>query len=191
MCPLLEIINITYCCNMNIRILLPMLTYLPNLRKLLIKDENFNCQQSEYETIIKDAEWKTLLNYRNRLEKIAIDSCNMTLDIVDYLLMVCPNVSDIILDSDIMNNLVNNIINGTNKDNTVCFRSITDLNKVLKACKPIKFKQLFKDKMKNALETSEFMNKLREKDEQFMNDVSKTFNSMTEEEQSALLNEEL
>lgn len=137
----LEVVNIHYCTRINLRILIPLFK-LDRLAKLAIEDANFWCQLDAYREFISNDEWKLI--YCPSLEQLAINSDNLTIDIVDYILCSCPNLKHVIVDSNLMKNISNRAKDGY-KEDTIIFCEWGNTNKGIIYHKDIKFTNLRKD----------------------------------------------
>lgn len=157
--PNIEVINLHACCRINIRVLIPILK-LKNLQKLAIDDEHFWCQKSIHELFILPHEWKNI--YCESLEKIAINSTNLTLDVLDYILVSCPNISQIIVDDNILNMVSRNIIPGNDKKQIITVHSWQHPNKGFQIHKKVTFKNLFKDTYSSQLFSESMLKKIKE-----------------------------
>lgn len=157
-CPQLNSIKLIYCCNINIRILLDLLK-LDRLMKIEIDYPNFYCQLSAKEVLISKDEWKSSCSFT--LQSLAINSENMTLDVLDYILKSCPELRDIYLNHQILETVAKNIMfNQEDYDQTklVNFHSTSDVRRGFKANRPISFKNMFKNYI-----TAPFSNSMLEK----------------------------
>ena len=109
-------ITLNYCCSINIRILL-YISQLDHLERLVIDYPNFYCQVSPKEVIISKDEWKSNCSYSLKL--ISINSSNVTLDIVDYLIKSYPNLKDLCLDENILQTVGKNMISNSIDSNDI------------------------------------------------------------------------
>jgi hypothetical protein len=141
MMPQLEVINFHGCCCINLRILLPLLK-LRNLVKIAVDDPMFWCQKGIHELFILPEEWKTL--HSDSLEKIAINSDNLTLDVIDYIIGVCPKLQQFIISDKLLPMISRNATSGY-QPNIVSFHSWDSPNKGLQFHRNIRFKGMFKD----------------------------------------------
>lgn len=156
--PELEVFNLHSCCRVNIRMLIPILK-LKHLNKLAIDDVQFWCQKSIHELFILPDEWKDI--YCGSLQKIAINSKNLTLDVVDYILHSCPSIQQFLVDDDILNMISRNVITGYDKE-TITFHSWQQPNKGLQINKRITFKNMFKDTYNTQLFSESMLRKIKE-----------------------------
>jgi hypothetical protein len=90
------------------------------LRSLCLNNQSLVCQPNEYAGMITNDEWNTLRNYR--LEKLFINSGNLSLDVIDYLKTSFVRLQNLIIRDDIYNNLKKNMTPGshTAKQITIC-----------------------------------------------------------------------
>jgi hypothetical protein len=189
-CPYLTTANFHYCCCLNIRILLPLLK-LPYIKNICINYDNMWCQKGPYELFILPNEWE-LIDCLS-LERIAINSKNMTLDIIDYIVKACPNIKEIFIDEEILTSVESNIINGYNIDEKLVFRPWQTPEKGLQVCKKIKFKNLYKEAYESIKSRNDFMEKIKKKSENKFNEdklneeLDAILDSMTEEELKDLI----
>lgn len=159
--PEIEVINIHSCCRINIRVLIPILK-LRNLQKLAIDDAHFWCQKSIHELFILPHEWKNI--YCESLEKVAINSTNLTLDVLDYILTSCPKITQFLVDDNILNMVSRNIIPGRDKEQ-LTVHSWQHPNKGLQILKRVTFKNLFKDTYSSQLFSESMLKKIKEQRE--------------------------
>jgi len=186
-CPYLTTFNAHYCCCLNIRILLPLLK-LPYIKNICINYDNMWCQKGPYELFILPNEWEIIDCLS--IDRIAINSKNMTLDIVDYIVKACPNIKEIFVDEEILTSIESNIINGYNMDEKLVFRPWQLPEKGLQVCKKIKFKNLYKEAYESIKSRNEFIEKIKSKNEDKPNkneELDSILDNMTEEELKDLL----
>jgi hypothetical protein len=90
------------------------------LRSLCLNNQSLVCQPNEYAGMITNDEWNGLRNYR--LEKLFINSGNLSLDVIDYLKTSFVRLQNLIIRDDIYNNLKKNMTPGshTAKQITIC-----------------------------------------------------------------------
>jgi hypothetical protein len=157
--PDLEVLNIHYCCRINIRVLIPILK-LKNLQKLAIDDPYFWCQKSVHELFILPLEWKNL--DCTSLQKIALNSKNLTMDVADYILTACPNIQQFIVDDDILKMVTKNIITGYKENEVLAFHSWQNPQKGFQINKRVSFKNMFKDNYNNKLFSESMLKKIKE-----------------------------
>ena len=160
--PNLEVFNLHACCRVNLRIVLPLLK-LNNIQKIAIDDPQFWCQKSIHELFILPNEWRNV--YNPSLQKLAINSKNLTLDIVDYLLTACPNLQQVLVDEDILTMIGRNIIAGYEKENLLTFHSWQNPQKGLQISKKVTFKNLFKDTYNSQMFSESMLKKIKEQRE--------------------------
>lgn len=139
--PKLQVVNLHYCCRINIRILIPLFK-LEHLNKLSVEDPYFRCQEGIYQLYILPQEWAGLCS--SSLEKLAINSTNMTIDIIDYLNRACPNLQQMIVDQSLFPTIGQCASNGHEKEH-LNFHSWQDPNKGLTYTKKVTFHNLLRD----------------------------------------------
>ena len=157
--PNIEVFNLHSCCRINLRVLIPILK-LKNLQKLAIDDSYFWCQKSVHELFILSDEWKSI--YCPSLQKLAINSKNLTLDVIDYIFLSCSNIQQFIVDEDILTMICRNIVSGYEQDKTVTFHSWQNPNKGFQIHKKVTFKNLFKDTYNSQLFSESMLKKIKQ-----------------------------
>jgi hypothetical protein len=163
MLPDLEVINIHACCRMNLRVLIPILK-LKKLQKLAIDDIQFWCQKGIHELFVLPDEWKNL--YCPTLTKVAINSKNLTLDVIDYILQSCPKIEQFLIDEDILKMVGRNSIGGYEDGEIITFHSWQNPNKGMQIHKDVTFKNMFKDTYNSQMFSDSMMRKIKERYEQ-------------------------
>lgn len=159
----LRTLNIKYCCSINIRILLDLLKS-NNLQHIAIDYPNFYCQVSEKEVLISRNEWRIINN--SSLKTLFINSENMTVDVIDYIIKACTELKDIYLDDNILKLVAKNIVfneDSVNETNVVNFHSAVDFRKGFKASRPMTFKNMFKNNVSAPFSKS-MLNRIRQND---------------------------
>lgn len=142
----LEAVILDHCCSLNIRCFLPLLN-LTRLRLIKVAYPNFSCQPCEKEVYISKREWSDHNSYS--LEQLEIDSTEMTLDVLDYLLKSCPNVKTVSVSEETLRNVSKNaMFDETNKreEDVLNFHQANDPCRGIRASRPIHFKNMYKDK---------------------------------------------
>lgn len=140
--PKIEVVNIHCCTRVNIRVLIPILKY-SCISKLAIDDDSFWCQKSAYDLFINDKEWKNI--DCPSLTMLAINSTNLTLDVIDYILTSCPNLVRFTVDDSVLTNIIKNAKNGYELDSYIAFNSWQTPNKGTQIRKKVHFNNLCKD----------------------------------------------
>jgi hypothetical protein len=144
-CPKLESVTIKFCCRINIRILLELLK-LDRLTKVVVDFPNFYCQVSASEVLVTKEEWKSANSYS--LQTLFLNSENLTLDVLDYLLKSCPGLKDIYLHENILKMASKNIMFDEQEvapEKVVNFHSSDEFRKGFRASRPLTFKNMFKN----------------------------------------------
>ncbi len=156
--PELDTFNLHSCCRVNLRILIPLLK-LSRLTKLCIDDRAFWCQKSIHEVFILPNEWRNLSCAS--LDKLAINSENLTLDVLDYILQVCPNLQHVLVDDGILQMITRNIVGG-NQPELVTFHSWQSPNKGFEISKKVTFKNMYKDTYNSQMFSESMLKKIKE-----------------------------
>lgn len=149
-CPNLTSVTIKYCLRVNVRIFLSLLK-LDRLNKVEIDFPNFFCQLSPKDAIVSKDEWKTVCSYN--LKSLFINSTNITLDVLDYIIKACPLLNTVYLDENILNMVSKNIVfdhEDINNNNTAAveiinFHQASDARRGFKASRPMTFRNMFKN----------------------------------------------
>ena len=161
-CKNLRVFEARSCMYMNIRILIPLFR-LRKLQQISILDPYFLCQESAIKPVILHDEWK--LMKCDSLSGIIIDSENISLDVMDYIIECCGNIQTFIIDEKVLQMVNQNVDGGLTKD-FVIFSSIQECEKQktalvspidgtplpqnrtkgLKVYRQIKFKNMYKDR---------------------------------------------
>ena len=157
--PQIRVINIRCCLRVNIRILLPLFK-LDYLEKLSIDDDQFWCQKGIHELFISPAEWKDM--FCPSLQKLTINSINLTLDVTDYIIHSCPNLQQLTVDDSILNLITKNVESGLDKDSSVIFNSWQNPNKGTQVFRKIYFKGLLKDTYGSQMFSESMLRKIKE-----------------------------
>lgn len=157
--PELEVFNIHYCSRINLRVIIPLLK-LRHLNKLAIEDPQFWCQKSIHEVFILPDEWKNI--FCPSLKRVAINSYNLTLDVIDYLITACPNIDQITVDENVIKSLSKNVEGGLNKNEAIVFNCWQNPSKGFKIHKKLIFKNLLKDTYNTQMFSDSMLKKIRE-----------------------------
>jgi hypothetical protein len=157
--PHLQVINIHFCVRINIRILLPLLK-LRELEKIAIEDTQFWCQKGVHELFITPSEWKNI--FCPSLHKVAINSHNLTLDVIDYLLLACPNVQLLTVDEEVLKSINKNVESGCDQDDPIVFNAWQNPQKGVKVYKKINFKNLMKNNYNSQMFSNSMLKKIKD-----------------------------
>jgi len=157
--PRLQVINIHFCVRINIRILLPLLK-LRELEKIAIEDTQFWCQKGVHELFITPSEWKNF--FCPSLHKVAINSHNLTLDVIDYLLIACPNIQLLTVDEEVLKSINTNIEGGCDQDDPIIFNAWQNPQKGVTVYKKINFKNLMKNNYNTQMFSSSMLKKIKD-----------------------------
>lgn len=156
--PQLEVVNIHYCTRINVRVLIPLLR-LSHIYKLLIEDSEFWIQKSVHELFIKPEEWKVISC--PSLQKVAINSYNLTLDVIDYLLTSCPNIDQFATDDKVMYQIGKNIFGGVENE-VVIFNSWQNPAKGMEIHRKMRFNNLLKNTYNSQLFSDSMLKKIQQ-----------------------------
>jgi len=157
--PDLEVCNIHYCTRINLRVLIPLLK-LRHLEKLAIEDAQFWCQKGVHELFVLPTEWKSI--YCPSLQKVAINSTNLTLDVIDYLLTACPNIQHLIVDDDVLKSVSENIEAGTDPDLMLSVSSWQNPQKGFMIHQKVHFKNLLRNNYSSQMFSDSMLRKIKE-----------------------------
>lgn len=157
--PKLQGLNIICCTRINLRILLPLLK-LHYLEHISINDPQFWCQKGAHELFILPDEWKGL--DCPSLAQIAINSSNLTLDVIDYLIKSCGNLQQITVDEEVLKSITQNLVSGHDTENELIFNSWQNPKKGIKAQKKVSFRHLMKDLYDNPMFSDSMLKKIAE-----------------------------
>ena len=144
-CPVLEEMTFRYCCTLNIRVFLALLNS-SSLRRLDIDYPNFHCQISPKDVLVSHKEWKSVCSLT--LHTLMMNSEDLTLDVLDYILKSCTELRDLYLNDQVLKMVSKNIVfseNDIRPDNVVNFHSYSDHRKGFRAGRPMTFKNMFKN----------------------------------------------
>ena len=122
-CPRLQSLTLKYCLGLNVRAFLEILKS-PNLSKLVIDFPNFYCQVSAKEVMVSREEWRSVHSFS--LKSLFMNSENLTLDVLDYLLKSCSELRDLYLNENILRMVAKNACfdqTDINEENVVNFHS--------------------------------------------------------------------
>ncbi len=157
--PDLEVFNLHSCCRVNIRLLIPLLK-LANLNKLAIDDPSFWCQKSIHEVFILPDEWRNMSC--SSLDKLAINSKNLTLDVLDYILIACPNLQQLVVDESILDMVSRNALGGGDTTNILTIHSWQNPNKGFQIAKKVSFKNMYKDTYNSQMFSESMLKRIKE-----------------------------
>jgi hypothetical protein len=159
MVPHLHVFNLHCCTRINIRIMIPLLK-LRELECITINDPEFWCQKGRYELFILPEEWKGL--DCPSLQQISINSTNLTLDIIDYLINACSDLHQITVDDEILKQVSENIVEGHQTDNQLIFNSWKTPNKGISVPQRVSFTHLIKDTYDSQMFSDSMLKKIEE-----------------------------
>jgi len=138
----LESVTLKFCCSVNIRIFLSLLN-MSRLMRITIDYPNFYCQVSAKEVMISREEWRSLHSFT--LQSLFLNSENLTLDVLDYILKACPSLRDVYLNDRILKMVSKNVMSDDNDGDVVNFHMASDFRKGFRVNRPMTFKNMFKN----------------------------------------------
>ena len=139
--PKLESFELHSCFNVTGRCLIPI-SRLNLLNRLMLDNPRMCCQENTYTTVIGPKEWAKLSNHS--LELIMINSDNVTLDFVSYLLTHFKGLTRMVLGLIVLNKIQSNMSNGYEKESVV-FQAFENPKNGFKLHKTVRFTNLLKD----------------------------------------------
>lgn len=122
---LLDTIEIHHCYQVTGRCLIDLLE-LPLISKIIIDNEQFACQDNPFSTVIKRAEWDKISN--NSLEFIMINSCNLTLDFINYIQQRCTSLKKFVMNDIILDKFYKNSHSG-HEEEKITFQSCSNTSR--------------------------------------------------------------
>lgn len=158
--PYLNYINFYNCCRLNIRILKPLL-HMTYIEKIVIEDENFWCQKGPSELFISHDEWEGLDCVS--LKSLVINSTNMTVDVVDYILKSCTKLESLVVDESVFANVQEKASNGYENERIV-FVPFQNQKKGLQYHRNVRFSGMYKDNYNTKVFTDSFMDGIKKRE---------------------------
>lgn len=154
------VLNFHRCANLDIRVIKEITRYTKCLQKLAFDDVQFICQYSENELLLSEDEWKCISG--DTLQYLMINSKNLTLDVVDYLVKSFKKLEYFFVDENILKMIERNIQGGINQQEQIIFASVQDQTRGLKYQKTVSFKNLFKDKVNRKPVSDSMLKRIKE-----------------------------
>jgi hypothetical protein len=115
-----------------------------NLEKLILDNPIMSCQENTYSTVIREEEWVAIDN--SKMEIVLINSDNLTLDYIDYMVKQFTGLKLFIMGHLVLTKLEENIIGGYDEKDKIIFRSYEDKSSYVSTHKPLKIRNLIKNK---------------------------------------------
>ena len=109
--PELREFSMHFCPLTTIRIMLSLLK-LKRIEKICLNQVDLACQQNTHSGLVGELEWQAL-DPCVSLQKLLINSTNMSLDALDYMLPKCPEVERVVLDAKVYESLAKNLVSRT------------------------------------------------------------------------------
>ena len=104
--PKLSKFYVHFCPQVTIRCLKALLKR-DQLNMISLNCPSMICQPNAYSSLISEEEWNVMGN--RSVEKILINSTNMSLDLIDYIRNCCKNLKYLVLDEKIFNDVRQNL----------------------------------------------------------------------------------
>jgi hypothetical protein len=123
-CTQLETVEIHNCYQVTGRALIT-LSKLVMLSKILIDNEQLSCQENPFSTVIKREEWQQIENNSSPLELLLLNSSNLTLDYIDFVLGSFKHLKKFVMNTIILEKLYKNSYSGSEKEEVI-FQSFND-----------------------------------------------------------------
>ena len=139
--PKLESLELHSCFNVTGRCLIPI-SKLNLLNRLMLDNPRMSCQENTYTTVIGPKEWEKLSN--SSLELLMINSDNVTLDFVSYLLTCFQGITRLVCGLIVLNKIKPNMSNGYERESVV-FQAFENPKMGFKLHKTVRFINLLKD----------------------------------------------
>jgi len=144
--PGLREFSLHYCPRVNIRVLLNLLR-LEGIDKIVLNQIDLVCQTNAYSGLVGPDEWAEVAY--SPVTKLLINSTNLSLDVVDYLMPICHNLERLVVHPVIAKNLKENI---KENENSLGLETTSELiiagldNKQFTVKRPFKIGGRLKDK---------------------------------------------
>ena len=119
--PNLTSVEFHHCLNVTGRCLLTLAKCL-KIEQIVI-DGECKMQHNNFETVIKDEEWKELKSLT--LSSLSINSSNLTLDFINFCLKSCPALTHFLMNDEVLDKLSKNARSG-HSDDKIYFQSFAD-----------------------------------------------------------------
>lgn len=158
-CPGIVNLNFHNCFQLNIRALIPIMK-LKNIKRVSLDNKLMHCQTNIYQGLITNKEWDMLGN--SSITDLLINSDNLTVDVIDYILKAFIGLDRFLLNSLVMKKLYPCIIEG-NGPEKIAFQSSDNPKEGFSAKKDIHLKNKLKNRFEEPM--SESMKKLVEQQE--------------------------
>jgi hypothetical protein len=141
--PKLNIIEFHQCLNLTGRILLSLNNF-HMLQKIIINNEVCSLQENTFETVITEEEWKALKN--TTVDTLLIDSGNLTLDFINYILLSFEALTNFIMHPKVLEKLEKNSRSG-HSDRKISFHSLNNIEQGFYRYAQVKITDLLKNKI--------------------------------------------
>jgi hypothetical protein len=157
--PNLTIVEFHQCMPLTGRCLIELVK-LPQLTNLVLDNEMCKLQETTFETVITDDEWKQIKS--DTITTLFINSGNLTLDFIDFSLKSFKQISNFIMHELVLKKLEKNSRSG-HTDHKISFHSSSNINEGFYRYADIKVTDLVRNKIAPAFSES-MLRKIRELD---------------------------
>jgi hypothetical protein len=141
---------------------------LKNIRRVSFDNKLMHCQTNIYQGLITNKEWDVL--YNSSITDLLINSDNLTIDLIDYILKAFTNLDRFLLNSIVLKKLYPCIIEG-NGPEKIAFQSSDNPKEGYSAKKDIHLKNKLKNRFEEPM--SESMKNLVDKFEMDEEEIAK------------------
>ncbi len=136
------------------------LSRLPLLEKIIIDNEYCKLQETTYETVITDEEWKTIKS--ETIDTLFINSGNLTLDFIDFCLKSFSKITNFVIHEQMIQKLEKNSRSG-HTEHKISFHSASNIDEGFYRYAAVKITDLVRNKISPAFSES-MLRKIRELD---------------------------
>lgn len=157
--PNLTIIEFHQCTQLTGRCLIE-LAKLPQLTNIVLDNETCKLQETTFETVIKDDEWKQIKS--DTITTLFINSGNLTLDFIDFSLKSFKQISNFIMHELVLKKLEKHSRSG-HTEHKISFHSSSNINEGFYRYADVKVTDLVRNKIAPAFSES-MLRKIRELD---------------------------
>jgi hypothetical protein len=144
--------------NCSVTLKLFTFIYLYNFKEIIITGD-FETKENETVLLVKNAQWKNISN--STVEKIVINDSNISIDVIDYLLISFTNVKFFIISPMVYENVNKYASSGINNQDVI-FIDVTNISNCFSLKRDIKFIGLNKNSMQSPYSEA-FLEKMKQK----------------------------
>jgi len=157
--PNLRHLTLTECVNIDLSIFIHVIRH-ERMESLWVEDCKFSCQTNPYKNLILPEIWARLRSLS--LKKICVTSDNLTQDVVMDLLEACPNLEHVVISKKLLTErIANQLVSGSDKE-IVKFQAFDDPKTGVQAHRPIRIRNLLRDKHDKELFSDSMLRKIKE-----------------------------